>query len=335
MSTFDSGRTFSLAGITTRAELLTAGMSRTQIEASVRRGSLTQIVRGIYARPADLRQYLRLEDGERLLHLAAVLTAAGPGAALSHQTAAELQGIDLLGESRTGVTLTCRPEHGWRSRTGTHVYANDLPADHVSDYLGLPVTTPARTVVDLARTLDFQAGVVAADSAMHRRLTNKAELRTVIAALPQRRGIVRAAEVVEFADMEAESPLESIARIVFRDCGLPTPELQVWLGPSEKPIGRVDFYWAQYRTIAEVDGGMKYDNPSRARDQLRRDARFRAEGFEIVHFTWQDINYAPLLVARLIREAFERGARNAQFSTSASRAAPIRFSETGYGVPST
>ncbi len=298
-------------------------------------GALIPVFRGVYADPVRALQYLRLTGGEELLRCAAAVAATGPGSVVSHQSAAALYGIDLLVQPGAGVTLTCRPEHGWHGRAGIHVYAVELPADHVSTRWGLPATTPARTVVDLARTSDFRAGLVAADGALHRRLTSKAELRAVIAALPQRRGIVRAAEVVEFAAMEAESPLESIARIVFRDCGLPAPELQVWLGPSEKPIGRVDFYWEQYRTIVEVDGAMKYDDPSRARYQLRRDARFRAEGFEVVHFTWQDINYAPLLVARLIREAFERGARNAQVSSSASRAASMRFSETGYGVPST
>ena len=71
--------------------------------------------------------------------------------------------------------------------------------------------------------------------------------------------------MVDFADALAESPLESIARVVFRDCGLPVPSLQAWLGGTTEPVGRVDFYWKKYRTVAEVDGAIKYADPLRAR----------------------------------------------------------------------
>ncbi len=163
------------------------------------------------------------------------------------------------------------------------------------------MTTAARTVVDLARELDFRAGVVAADSALHRKLTAKEELRAVLATCSQWRGIQRAREVVEFADPRAESPLESIARVVFRDCGLPPPDLQVWLGGVAEPIGRVDFYWTKYRTIAEVDGDMKYKDPRRAKAQLKRDALLRSDGYEVVHFDWQEVTSSPDYVAATIR----------------------------------
>ena len=71
------------------------------------------------------------------------------------------------------------------------------------------------------------------------------------------------------------------------------------------------FYWKQYRTIAEVDGALKYADPDRARAQLRRDSLLRDDGFEVVHFTWQQITQTPEQVALSIRKAFRRGARNA------------------------
>ena len=234
--------------------------------------------------------------------------AAMPGAVLSHESAAQLYGIDLLESRGAHVTVTCRPEHGRRGRAGIKVRTTVLPADHIgSAPLGLPMTTPARTVVDLARQLEFRAGVVAADSALHRKLTNKAELESVLAACSRRRGIQRAIAVVEFADRHAESPLESIARVAFRDCGLPPPQLQVWLGGTMEPVGRVDFYWRQYRTIAEVDGAVKYEDPARAKAQLRRDKFLREEGFEVVHFDWREITQTPEAVAAAIRAAFRRG----------------------------
>ena len=308
--------TLRLIGIVTTAQLRASGVSPQQIETYVRRRSLFRVGRGVYARSEVSSDHLVRDGGDVIVRAAAALAMAGPGAAVGHQTAARLFGIDLLGKPENDVTLICPPEHGWRSRAGTHVYATALPPEHLTTAFGLPCTTAARTVVDLARTVDFRAGVVAADSALHRKLTTKPEIEAVIAALPRRRGIVRAAEVIAFADELAESVLESIARVVFRDIGLPAPELQAWLG-RPKPFARVDFYWKKYRTIGEVDGAIKYDDRQSALTQLRRDALLRGHGYEVVHFTWHDINDRPMEVRRLLIEAFERGKR-------APRRAPSR-----------
>lgn len=155
---------------------------------------------------------------------------------------------------------------------------------------------------------------MSADSALQRKLVTKPELRAVLATCSQWRGARRAAGVIEFSDARAESPLESIARVAFRDCGLPPPELQVWLGGTTEPIGRVDFCWRKYWTIAEVDGALKYDGPDGPRRvtlQLRRDMLLREDGYEVVHFTWDQINDTPQHVAASIRAAFQRGVRNA------------------------
>jgi very-short-patch-repair endonuclease len=114
--------------------------------------------------------------------------------------------------------------------------------------------------------------------------------------------------VVEFADGLAESVLESIARVAFRECGLPMPELQVEIGDDEF-IGRVDFLWKKYRTVVEVDGLGKYSDPQRAIAQLRRDRRLREAGYEVLHFEWRDITEHPERVAAAIRAAFARGSR--------------------------
>jgi hypothetical protein len=170
------------------------------------------------------------------------------------------------------------------------------------------VTTAARTVIDLGRALDFRAGVVTADSALHLKLASKAELEVILSDCARWRGVGRAAEVVAFADKLSESVLESIARVVFRDVGLPPPELQVWAG-DEEIVGRVDFLWRRFRTVAEVDGLLKYADPGRAIQQLERDKRLRDAGFEVVHFTWQEITQQPAYVATAVRNAFRRGAR--------------------------
>jgi very-short-patch-repair endonuclease len=237
----------------------------------------------------------------------AAVGALGLGAVASHRTAAHIQGIDLLTEPGGTATVTREPGLGSRSgKPGMHVAR--LPAGHVGQSFGLPITTVARTVIDLARSASFREGVVVADSALRQRLTSKDQLRAVLAECLRMRGRRQAEAVVEFADGLAESPLESIARIVFRDLNLPPPSLQIEIkGQQSELIGRVDFLWRKHRTIAEVDGLIKYSDPYRARDQLRRDQKLRSAGYEVVHFDWHDITGDSAAVGRVIRAAFRAG----------------------------
>jgi very-short-patch-repair endonuclease len=112
--------------------------------------------------------------------------------------------------------------------------------------------------------------------------------------------------VVAFADPRAESALESISRTAFHVLGLPAPELQAWIGHDGEIVGRVDFLWREHRTIAEADGAIKYTQPARALAQLNRDARLRAAGFAVVHFTWPEITRVPGQVVTAIRAAFRQ-----------------------------
>jgi Protein of unknown function (DUF559) len=222
------------------------------------------------------------------------------------------------------VTLTRDRVSGYRgSKTGIRLTAAELPPSHIAVKYGLRVTTPARTVVDLARVLPFRAGVVTADHALEMRLVTKDELRAVLATCNRWPGVKRAVEVVEFANGLSESALESIARVAFRDLGLPPPELQVWV-EHERFAGRADFLWRDTNTIGEADGALKYENPSRARRQLWRDSRLRDAGFEVVHFTWQEITDTPEQVAASIRTAFERGKH------ASTRPATRQVSPSGY-----
>ncbi len=251
---------------------------------------------------------LNQPDGDELLRTAAELLAVGPGAAASHETAAAIHGIDLLGPKDRTVTLTRTPGRNRSSRSGARVHSAELPAQHVMVSYGMLVTTVARTVIDLARKLEFRAGVVTADSALRRKLVTTADLHAVLSDCSRWHGTRRATEVVSFANGLSESVLESLARVVFKDCDLPPPELQVWVGEAEV-VGRVDFLWRQFRTVAEVDGRMKYADPARAVQQLDRDRRLRDAGYEVVHFGWQHINESPGYVNSTIRKAFERGRR--------------------------
>jgi hypothetical protein len=275
----------------------------------VQRGELIRLARGGYA-PAALVAALSGDQAKQhAVLVTAELAVTGPGAVVSHHSAALIHGLDLLGRDICTTVALTRPPGGTSSRTGrpgVRLHIAALPAEHVVTRHGMPITSAARTVIDLARASSFLAGVVVADSALRTRQTAKAELQSVITACAHWPGLGVARKVAAFCDGRSESVLESISRVAFRDQGLPPPDLQVWVGNETEMIGRADFLWRAYRTIAEADGAIKYADPSRAMAQLERDARLRAAGFEVVHFTWPEITRAPGEVAASVRAAFRR-----------------------------
>jgi hypothetical protein len=253
------------AGITTTAELSAAGLSSAMIRTLVKRGVLTSVCREAYAR-GELAAGAAAAGPrtERMLSVAAAVAVAGDHVFASHYDAAIVHGLDLLEKPAADVVTLSRPHWSPGSKTGrpgTDMHRVALPSAHVRIRDGIPVTSVARTVVDLARTLPFRSGVVVADSALHGYQVGKGELEAVVRDCARWPGIAKARQVVEFSDALAESPFESIARVAFRDGGLPPPMLQVWIMGPDHAIARVDFLWDEHATIAEADGAMKYADP--------------------------------------------------------------------------
>jgi hypothetical protein len=276
----------------------------------VRRGVLVPVGYGAYARSAVAETVAQGPAGAQRLRMAAVLAVAGPRDVGSHHSAAVIHGLDLLGKEPSDLAVTRPPGGSQKARAGVHIRVAALPRRHVTVRGGVRVTSVARTVVDLARTSPFRDGVVVADSALRTGQTSRDELVAVAADCAKWRGIQNARLVIDFCDGKSESVLESISRVAFRDQGLPAPELQAWVGGDEGGvIGRADFLWRRYGTIGEADGAVKYADTRRAISQLQRDEALHRAGFQVVHFTWDEINRFPHQVAAAIREAFRRGLR--------------------------
>ena len=288
------------------AKWLEAGITPRQLRALARSGELVRVRRGVYAtRNAAV---WAMDDPRRghALRVIAATSSVGPDSVASHQSAALILGLDLVKPApKDVVTLTRPPSRRCNRPSSSDITFHNgvLPPDHVTVCLGAPVTTAARTVVDLARTMPFIEGVAAADSALRLGLTGKPELRRVADSCVRWPGVDQARRTVSFADGRAESALESCARVVFHESGLEPPELQVTIRASGF-VFRADFCWARQRTIAEADGMAKYEDPRRARDQIRRDRLIRDQGYKVVHFTWRELFDTPDVVVGRIRKAF-------------------------------
>jgi hypothetical protein len=122
-------------------------------------------------------------------------------------------------------------------------------------------------------------------------------------------GIRRAGRVVAFADPSSESPGESLSRVAIAAGGLPAPRTQAWVGSADEEIGRVDFLWAEERTVGEFDGRVKYGNPTALWAEKLGEDRMRDAGFEVVRWTWAEASGDFGGAASRIRAAFARAAR--------------------------
>jgi hypothetical protein len=142
------------------------------------------------------------------------------------------------------------------------------------------------------------------------------ELEAVLQRQARWPGVQHARQAVALGDPRAESALESFARVVFAEAGLPAPVLQAqfWDGRGWM-TERVDFWWPEFRTIGEADGLDKFEAPtSSARRRLlrrafERDQRLADCGVELIHFGWEDAVRTPDHLVHRFRAAFDRGSR--------------------------
>lgn len=286
-------------GAITRRQAL-GGCSAGEIRGHLRRGTWTAVRRGVYVAG-------RPEGRQRLVaEAAACWLALGRRAVLSHDAAAALHG--LLSPEDGAVELTSAELHG-RVVPGFRLHPAALPPGHVVHAGRLPVTSVARTAVDLARRLPFETAVALVDDALHRQLVDRDDLARVVRDCERWPHIRRAGRAVEAADGSAESPLETRCRLLFHGHGLPEPETQsVLVDPADGWYARVDFCWPRHRTVVEADGRLKYVVPADLWAEKLRQERIEELGWAVLRVTWHQVTREPeRTVARVLR-AFTRGA---------------------------
>lgn len=250
--------------------------------------------------------------------------SAHPRSVISHFTAAGLCGLRIWNDQprddhppEMAVWLTCLPDARRRNQKRDDVVLRraGLTAADLQRLDGLLLTSDARTTIDLARELPIEEAVVTVDHALARSVT-RAEIELVLRRQRRWPSVQRARAAVAVADPRSESALESFARVRFLQASLPLPVLQAQFWDGRQWMGeRVDFWWPEFRTVAEADGLAKFEAPTPAqrRRLLRRaherDQRLADRDLELVHFGWEDaVLKADELVARL-RATFARGKR--------------------------
>lgn len=282
-------------GLVTRTQCLLAGLSERSLRTLTRPGGDWVVVRrGAYVDRAvwdDLDETRRLGLHDRAAHL-----ALGNAALLSHDSAARAWDLPTLRPHRELTHVTRFGVWGSRTEHGVKHHLTRQPVPAV-DRQGLPATDLARTAVDLGREHGVPAGVVACDAALARG-ASRAEMEREVARMRSWPHVTEARAAVELARPGAESPGESLARLLVRELGAGEPETQF---PVRLGDGRTA--WADLRLgrlLVEFDGRVKY----RGRDsggladapadevvwrERRREVLVESDGYVSSRVVWDDL----------------------------------------------
>ena len=190
-------------------------------------------------------------------------------------------------------------------RAGVLLRRAALGAADVVQRRRLPVTSPLRTVFDLARRLPLVEAVVAVDLALHAKLVGRDGLSAYTDAHAGARGITRARRVIDLAEADAESPMESRLRMVLVLARLPRPAVQVPLFNDRGDfVGRPDLFYPAQRLGLEYDGGNHRTN---LEDDNRRQNRLLNAGYRLLRFTADDVYNKPRTVVAQVRAELGSG----------------------------
>lgn len=276
-------------GVVAWRQLIALGLGRGQIEARVSSGKLLPLHRGVFAlghRRIDIRGRW----------LAAVL-ACGPNAVLSHGSAAQLW--DIRG-SRGPIEVTRRSGH--RRPHGVQLHqTRSLPPEHVAVNAAIPVTTPERTLLDLAARLDhvqMERALVAADRAKHLRWDELVQMVEEARGRKGRSMLRRLCAQIDPGAVETRSNPEIDFLALCREAKLPTPHTNVLVE------GRlVDFFWPKERLVVEIDSYRFHsDRAAHERDGKSTIALMSA-GYKVLRPTDRMLDENPDPVMRLVHRS--------------------------------
>jgi len=275
-------------GVVEYRQLIEAGISPAQIQHRVAAGRLERLHRSVYRAGSVAAMYER--------EMAAVL-ACGRGAVLSHCSAAAVW--QLLRQIDGAAAVEVSIVRGYRVRgAGVRVYRfATLQPDEVTRHVGLPITTPARTLLDVARTLDaWQLEQILA-RAVRDGLVSVDALALLLKRHPRQRGTRALRRLLAASVGPAFTRSEAEARFLalIRKAGLADPVCNVVVKGFE-----VDFLWRAERLIVEIDGFAYHSSRDAFERDRRRDALLTAAGLRVLRFTWRQLVDQPeVLVARV------------------------------------
>jgi very-short-patch-repair endonuclease len=277
-------------------QLHIAGVARGGVRRRRENGSLHPMYRGVYLVGHPIPPPGALELG-------AVLTC-GQRTLVSHRSAAGLWGFAKPPVGDVEVTVIAR---GCRSRAGLRVHqVETLAAADRAECRGIPITAPARSVIDYAATASAAEAERAIAEAFALKLLTEPQLHAAIDRAPHRAGvaIVRAILGQPGGPSRTRSGGEGAMLRLIRAAGLPAPRTNYSVAGFT-----ADFCWPDVRLIVEVDGHPFHSSRPAVERDHRRDIIHRQAGYEVIRFTARQLEDAPVYVATVIARAYDRLSR--------------------------
>ena len=261
-----------------RSQLVGLGAAKDAIRRWVAEERLYRLHRGVYA--------VGHEALTPKSHFIAAVYACGPGSLLSHRAAGALQGLlDATAVIEVTAPRGCKAKPGMAVHRSRHVHPDDR-----AEVNGIPVTSVARTLVDLADVLNERQLTRAVRQA---ELLKVFDLRAIEAALDRvsgRKGRHRLRRVLVAYQPEPHllrSRAERRLKRLCRQHHLPQPQFNVSVAGYE-----VDVYWPDAKLVLEFDGAATHQTRFAFHDDRRRDRALAAEGVQTLRVTWPDLDAA-------------------------------------------
>ena len=270
--------------VVTRRQLIGLGVHPDAIKHRLASGPLHPVHAGVYA--VGRRELARLGE------LVAAVLACGDGAVLGHAAAGELWGIVPRGRLEVIVPPGRSPR-----RPGIIVHRTALAAAHIARRHSVPVTTPTRTLIDVAPYLQGDLLERAVNEADRLDLIDPERLRESLKELTGTRGVAKLRSLLDRRTFTlTDSALERSFKPIARTAGLPQPLTQQWVNGF-----RVDFFWPQLGLVVETDG-LRYHRTAAQQSRAHlRDQAHLAAGLQPLRFTHAQVAYDKPHVEAMLR----------------------------------
>lgn len=281
-------------GAVASSQLVALGFTRHHIRRLCETGWLHRVHHGVYA------------VGRRSLstkgHWMAAVLACRSGAVLSHRSAGALHGLLRNPPRMIEVSAPIKRRiPGIR----THLCQSLEPADRTVVH-GIPCTSVARTLLDIATVADRRQLERALDEAEVQRLVTRQGLAELLDRSKGRRGAAQLRAVLAEHDIGTtltRSDLEELTLAVIRDAGLPRPLVNAAVQGASGRMYEVDFHWPDRAVVLEVDGRKFHATASAIERDRRKEADLTAAGRHVLRSTWRQAVREPEQIARMLRVA--------------------------------
>ena len=279
-------------GLVSRRQLQAAGVPPSTVTAWRGSGMLRRVHTGVFAAAPAIEAPLQLET--------AALLAVRDSAALSHHTAAALWGMRMAPSDDDRIHVLVAGA-SLRARGGISIHRTELlVARDIRVHKGLPVTSPARTLLDLAPLLSTRELERALDRALVERVISLDAVAELLPRCGRHRGrgrlqaLLDAHRTTTFTRSEAEERFLGLVR----DAGLEQP-----LCNAHRHGFEIDFLWPRQSLAVEIDGFAFHGTRGAFERDRRRDARLRAAGIAVIRITWRRLTSEPIAVMVEIAQA--------------------------------